>query len=602
MKKLFTCLAALLISAGVFAQAPQLMNYQAVVRDNNGVPLADSTPVALKFIIHDLTTAGTIVFNETQNTYTNKLGIVALQIGNTNNLAVVDWSNGAKYLEVQANVNNTGFTSMGTAQLLSVPYALFAANSAAGPVGPTGAQGATGPSGQNGIGGGATGPTGLQGAQGVTGATGATGPSGQDGIGGGATGATGLPGAQGVTGVTGATGIGLAGSTGSTGPSGADGATGLLPNGATAGNTAYWDGTMWVVNSSNIYNDGGNVGIGTSTPENRLQVGSYGDAHNNFLTIAAMGGNNYQTGLLFRAATNNFGFSLINDDPNNGFMIKHHFNDSAGALVMYVDYYNRVGVGTNQPVAQFDVNGNARLSSGQLYLGPVNGINSGYSGIYTDGALGDIKIAVFSNSTNPTNFGSQYTMDALTVKGITGYVGIGTTTPATMLDVEGSVQIADGTQGAGKVLTSDANGKASWQQGTGIYFLATSDTNTVFTNSTFVQVPFQTIAGNDGAAYDATSNTFTAPSAGLYHFDLNLVVNGNATGSQTYVYILVNGSIKAGTEATLTGANTFIPMSLSTSLKLSTSDVVNVLAFSYGANHLITFGGGGNYFSGYKVW
>jgi len=49
----------------------------------------------------------------------------------------------------------------------------------------------------------------------------------------------------------------------------------------------------------------------------------------------------------------------------------------------------------------------------------------------------------------------------------TGNVGIGTTNPTVKLQVNGSVAIVDGTQGAGKVLTSDANGKASWGTGGG---------------------------------------------------------------------------------------------------------------------------------------
>lgn len=67
--------------------------------------------------------------------------------------------------------------------------------------------------------------------------------------------------------------IGPAGPTGVTGPTGADGATGptgptgLIANGTAAGNTPYWDGTQWVVNSSNIYNNGGTIGIGTITPD-----------------------------------------------------------------------------------------------------------------------------------------------------------------------------------------------------------------------------------------------------------------------------------------------------------------------------------------------
>ncbi|MFY9309827.1 MAG: collagen-like protein [Bacteroidia bacterium] len=42
-------------------------------------------------------------------------------------------------------------------------------------------------------------------------------------------------------------------------------------------------------------------------------------------------------------------------------------------------------------------------------------------------------------------------------------VGIGTANPGATLEVVGDVKIVDGTQGAGKVLTSDANGLASWQ-------------------------------------------------------------------------------------------------------------------------------------------
>ena len=41
-------------------------------------------------------------------------------------------------------------------------------------------------------------------------------------------------------------------------------------------------------------------------------------------------------------------------------------------------------------------------------------------------------------------------------------VGIGTITPAAKLDILGNIKIADGTQAAGPVLTSDADGLASW--------------------------------------------------------------------------------------------------------------------------------------------
>jgi len=94
-------------------------------------------------------------------------------------------------------------------------------------------------------------------------ATGPTGPVGPAG----ATGPQGLPGAAGPTGA-----IGPQGPIGLTGPAGATGATGLLSIGNEAGNTPYWNGTQWVVNSSNLYNNGSNLGIGTTSPSEKLEV------------------------------------------------------------------------------------------------------------------------------------------------------------------------------------------------------------------------------------------------------------------------------------------------------------------------------------------
>ncbi|MCS3528905.1 hypothetical protein [Chryseobacterium sp. JUb7] len=49
----------------------------------------------------------------------------------------------------------------------------------------------------------------------------------------------------------------------------------------------------------------------------------------------------------------------------------------------------------------------------------------------------------------------------------TGNLGIGTNTPSTKLDIvsstPGALKITDGTQGNGKILVSDANGVATWQ-------------------------------------------------------------------------------------------------------------------------------------------
>ncbi|MFN8287969.1 MAG: hypothetical protein U0V74_14525 [Chitinophagales bacterium] len=230
MKKFTLLFIAHLIVCTLVAQAPQKLNYQAVVRNAAGAPVANGTTVKLRFTIHNLTPTGTTVFSETDTTTANQFGLVNVQIGSWGNLAIVPWGNGANYLQVEADINNTGsYIDMGTTQMISVPYALYAANSAPGPQGPAGAtgpQGATGPAGAQGLQGstGAQGPAGVTGATGPTGVSGgATGPTGDTGPQGptGANGAIGNTGPQGDTGPTGAQGIqGVTGATGATGPSG----------------------------------------------------------------------------------------------------------------------------------------------------------------------------------------------------------------------------------------------------------------------------------------------------------------------------------------------------------------------------------------------
>jgi hypothetical protein len=182
MKKIILSALSILITLmNSQAQAPQKINYQAVVRNALGQPLPNATNVTVRFKIHDNSPTGTIVYQQTDTSLTNQFGLITLYIGRSGNLASVDWSSGAKYLQVEIDPNaGNSFTDMGSSQLLSVPYALYAANSNTGATGATGAQGLqgnTGATGQNGI----TGDTGSTGSKGDTGATGAQGNTGTTG-------------------------------------------------------------------------------------------------------------------------------------------------------------------------------------------------------------------------------------------------------------------------------------------------------------------------------------------------------------------------------------------------------------------------------------
>ena len=70
MKKIITICAALFITASVFAQAPEKMSYQAVVRDASD-NLITNTQIGMQISILQGSASGTAVYVETQEPTTN---------------------------------------------------------------------------------------------------------------------------------------------------------------------------------------------------------------------------------------------------------------------------------------------------------------------------------------------------------------------------------------------------------------------------------------------------------------------------------------------------------------------------------------------------
>jgi hypothetical protein len=241
--------------------------------------------------------------------------------GTITNFNQINWGVGKYYLVVDFSINGVT-SSTAPEQLVTVPYSYFAGRAgngmtaladngngtltftyangqtyispvlagitgAQGPIGLTGTAGPTGPQGIQGITGangavGANGPIGLTGATGPQGPIGLTGAQGLQGIQGlpgtnGNNGATGPQGAQGIAGVIGAQGpIGLTGPEGPTGDQGIQGIQGPVGPlvAGTNGQTLRNDGTNWVA-TSNLYNSGTAVGIGTTPVASAaLQVSS----------------------------------------------------------------------------------------------------------------------------------------------------------------------------------------------------------------------------------------------------------------------------------------------------------------------------------------
>ena len=127
-------LANVLISSSIFAQAPQKMSYQAVIRNSSNV-LITSKPVGMKISVLQGSTSGTAVYVETQTPSTNANGLVSLEIGSgtpvTGTFAGINWATGPYFVKTETDpTGGTAYSITGTSQLLSVPYALHAATAA----------------------------------------------------------------------------------------------------------------------------------------------------------------------------------------------------------------------------------------------------------------------------------------------------------------------------------------------------------------------------------------------------------------------------------------------------------------------------------------
>ena len=145
MKKIFTLIATFLFFGNLIAQAPQKMSYQAVIRNASG-ELVVNKDVSVRISILKGSTTGNQVYSELHKTATNGNGLISIEIGDgTNNVgsfSEIAWGTGTYFLKTETDPNNGAeFTISGTSQLLSVPFALFAANGL--PTGSTPDQGQT---------------------------------------------------------------------------------------------------------------------------------------------------------------------------------------------------------------------------------------------------------------------------------------------------------------------------------------------------------------------------------------------------------------------------------------------------------------------------
>ena len=545
MKKIFLFVANFLIFTIVhqyaYAQAPQGINYQAVARNNTGNIIGNQNISVQATITNG--NGGTTLYRETHFATTNQFGLFSFTIGNgnpvTGTFTSINWSSVTPWLEIEFDPSGgSSFISMGSSQLFSVPYALFAETGNQGPAGPQGATGLTGPQGPQGTQGpngaqglqgqqGTTGSTGPQGPQGSTGATGpqgaagATGPQGPAGATGatgntgpqgpqGATGATGLQGPQGTPGAAGATGAtGATGTTGGTGPQGPPGADGdrystssssLLTIDTGTQNLTVEPGLNYAVGQTVIIaNTSNNMMLGTVLSYNSLTGNIVADVNsvtgsgtymswsvalNGAAGPAGPAGPAGLTGTTGSAGANGSIWYTGTGIPlsANGSINDLYLNTTNG------DYYKKTGVSTwilqANLTGQQGLQGSTGATGSQGPTGATGpaGLNGStwYTGTGSpSGALGTIN-DFYLNTSNGDYYkktgASNWTIQA----NLTGPQGVQGVTGAT--GVQGPIGATGSSGPAGSTGPSGSNG-ASWLTGAGIPSNATGSINDLYLNT-----------------------------------------------------------------------------------------------------------------------
>ncbi len=134
MKRLFTIMVLVILTASIWAQSPQKMSYQAVIRDNNSI-LVTNHSVGMRVSILQGSPTGTEVYKEiyNPNPQTNANGLVTIEIGDgiasTGTFSEIDWSAGPYFIKTETDpTGETNYVITGTSQLLNVPYALYSKN------------------------------------------------------------------------------------------------------------------------------------------------------------------------------------------------------------------------------------------------------------------------------------------------------------------------------------------------------------------------------------------------------------------------------------------------------------------------------------------
>ena len=211
------------------------------------------------------------------------------------------------------------------------------------------------------------------------------------------------------------------------------------------------------IGNSAIYDNSGNIGIGTTSPgtttANTL-LGFVNGSNIQARTVVpqiAMSANIDGDWYAPTYKTSNYAAQIYADGNGGTIALRTASSGTAGNSItwntpaIYITNGGNVGIGTTSPISKLDVNGQVRVSDNSL-LGfyqsrtsdtVANGVYGGNSFVLRNGATSeDLNFDIFNRSSS-----AWYT--PMVIKN-TGNVGIGTTSPSTKLDVVGAITASGG--------------------------------------------------------------------------------------------------------------------------------------------------------------
>jgi hypothetical protein len=117
----------------VAGQKPESIRYQVKVHNMAGEIVA-AKEVSVKFTIIEGSFSDTAVYSERHKVTTDKNGLISLAIGNGDekigNFTSLDWAEEMYFLKVEIDISGgTNYKDFGTAQIISVPYAVYESTS-----------------------------------------------------------------------------------------------------------------------------------------------------------------------------------------------------------------------------------------------------------------------------------------------------------------------------------------------------------------------------------------------------------------------------------------------------------------------------------------